>query len=198
MRYIISIVLFLALSGCSLKTTVPASTAYQLSMPQITTMGTEGCREKSVQVSLIQTPTLFKFTQMFYNKASLQQSYYANSVWGESPADRLQTIFVAALSQSGIFKSVVGYESIASYDYLVEIHLYDFMQYFDAENRASVRVNFDLVLVGNENHKVLGKFNFNETLPSETANAFGGVEALNTLVSKGVINTLEWTATECK
>lgn len=196
-HYIIAITLLL-LSGCSLTTTVPSSTQYQISMPEVSKLEVDGCHEKTAKIALLQSPSIFKFTQMFYADANLRQFPYTQSSWSESPAERLQTIFVSGLSTSGLFKSVVGYQSIAAYDYLIEIHVYDFMQYFDTNGNAEVRMSFDVIIIENFNHKVLGKFHFNEKAMSESADALGGVKALNTLVSDSVKDVLKWTAKACQ
>lgn len=197
MKYLALTFFILFLNGCSLTTTVPATTQYHIAMPQVVAMNTSACQKKTVKISLIQSPSIFKFTQMFYADANLRQFAYTQSAWSESPAERLQTIYLTALSQSNLFKSVIGYQSLAAYDYLVEIHLYDFMQYFDDAGHASVRMSFDLVMIEHGDRKVMGTFHFNEILQSESADAIGGVSGLNDLVNKSVETMLIWVQDEC-
>jgi len=198
MRYLLVTVFLLILGGCSLKTTVPAITEYHITMPSsVFTKGAK-CLKNTIKVALIQSPNMFKSTQMFYADARLRQYSYNTSSWSESPTSRLQTIFVSGLSQSQLFGGVVGYQSLASYDYLVELHLYDFMQYLREDGTSYVHMSFDVVIIESDNRVVVSKFHFNETKESDSVDATGGVIALNALVQKSATQALKWTALQCK
>ncbi len=124
----------LLVGGCSLQTAAPSVSEYRIKPVGIEKRESlQSCSAKTVRLSLTLSPDLFKSRQIHYADEELRQYVYTRSRWAESPDRQLRHLLESALAQSGLFASVITYNSQAYNDLLFEPKINNFMQYFESE-----------------------------------------------------------------
>ncbi|MDX1295135.1 MAG: ABC-type transport auxiliary lipoprotein family protein [Sulfurimonadaceae bacterium] len=187
--------------GCSLQmqTTAPAVKEYRMQAVSIKPLASAGsCDEQTMKVSLTLSPDLFKSRQIHYADSSLRQYTYTRARWAESPVRQLRHMFEAALAQSGLYKSVVTYNSQVYNDLYFEPKINNFMQYFKPDGSAYVHVDMELTLMDQDSNRAISTLHINKTLPCGSADASGAVKAFNTIVQESLDQTIGWLHDVCK
>lgn len=191
--------LVLTMSGCSLQTTVPAVNEYRIKPVEIAPYAShDACSEQTLRVSLTLAPDLFKSRQLHYADENFEQYDYTRSRWAESPDRQLRHLFESALAQSGIFGSVITYDSQAYNDLLFEPKLNNFMQYFESDGSAYVHVDMELVLMDQESNRVIATRHIDKRRVTESADAIGAVKGFNAIVHETLNETTGWLDDVCK
>ena len=187
------------LGGCSLQTVTPPVTDYRMTAPEVRPVSdAQGCKEQTLRVSLTLAPDLFKSRQLLYADDAYVQYVYTRSRWAESPDRQLRHLFESTLAQSGLFQSVITYDSQAHNDLLFEPKLNNFMQYFDASGKAYVAMDMELVLMDQDSNRVISNRHIHKTVPTESADAFGAVRAFNAMVHETLHETTGWLHDVCQ
>ena len=188
----------LFLGGCTLQTTVPAVNEYRIKPLQIAPYAAGGCSQETLRVSLTLAPNLFKTRQMHYATEDFSQYDYTRARWAESPDRQLRHLFESVLAQSGIFGSVITYDSQAYNDLLFEPKVNNFMQYFEADGSSYVHVDMELVLMDQESNRVISTRHVDKRRVTESADAMGAVKAFNAVVHETLNETTGWLDDVCK
>jgi ABC-type uncharacterized transport system auxiliary subunit len=193
--------LLLMTGGCSLQmqTTAPAVEEYRMQPVSVEPVISEGsCSEATMKVSLTLSPDLFKSRQIHYADSGLRQYTYTRSRWAESPVRQLRHMLEAAMAQSGLYKSVVTYNSQVYNDLYFEPKINNFMQYFKPDGTAYVHVDMELTLMDQDSSRALSTLHIDKKVACESADAAGAVKAFNTIVQASLDQTIGWLHDVCK
>jgi ABC-type uncharacterized transport system auxiliary subunit len=199
MRFAIAmgIVLFL-LSGCSVTKTVPSKMEYRLLGPKMEPLERSACQHITIKLEPIQSPEILLDKRMYYVLDDIQQHFYTQSLWSQSPNRRIETVIKDALIQSNMFASVLDYRSNAETQWRYEVRLLDAMQYFKTDKESYVRLSMDFVLIKNVGREVVSSKHFELELPSKTLDAKGGVLALTQALQEIIRKSHAWLEYECQ
>ena len=189
MRTTVAVLILILLGGCAVQQTGPAVSEYRLQPLQVERRAPkDACREKTMKVSLTLAPDLFKSLQIHYNRAR----------WAQSPDRQLRHLFESAMEQSGLYKSVVTYNSQAYNDLYFEPKINDFMQYFDADGSSRVHLDMELTLMDQDTNRVLSTLHVEKQAMTGSSDALGAVKAFNALVHETLNETIGWLDDVCE
>jgi ABC-type uncharacterized transport system auxiliary subunit len=182
MRYIYSfLVLFLA--GCSITTTLPPVTEYDVDVtPQQTKV--KVAKHATLKVLMVVDKTKYLQKQMYYKVGSNSEYPYTQTRWAPPPSKLIALAIVQSLRQKGVFSNVVVAKSRAKSDYLLEVSVEDFQQYFTKdETKSWVKLSLHYNLIDLSTSQVVASHTFYAQKDVTQLNAQGGVEALQELLN---------------
>jgi len=130
---------------------------------------------------LVNVPTAspgYDTKKMIYTKQPYELKEFAFNQWVAPPAKMIQPVIVDALSQSGLFKSVVGSPFSGKPDYMLAVQLLTLQQEFTPE---SSQVNFSMrvELIDRNTRKIIKSRVFTVSQMAVANNPHAGVVAAN-------------------
>ena len=192
------IVLVVIISGCSITKTVPSKIEYRLMIPEFTKISSSPCSDITVKLEPIQSSNILLDRRMYYVTNEVEQHYYTESLWSQSPNKMVEQIVKSVMIESQLFASVLDYRSNADTQWRYEIRILDFMQYYRDDMSSYVKLSMDFVLIKNAGREIIASKQLEATLPVETPDAKGGVLALNKATAKIVKESNSWLQSECQ
>ncbi len=189
-------VLFLS-SGCAFKS--KTIDEYKLHLNVVTKPSSaQSCSSKRLKVAEAFSSNSLRTLQMNYVENSFHQYAYTQSQWAQEPNKAITDEVVKYLKSRKIFKSVQKFFSRSKADYLLEIDIEDFMQYFNENaTKSYVHVVIDFSLIDLKTRELISTKTFDATLDAKP-NAQGGVETLNKGLEKVLKESGEWLEEVCK
>lgn len=199
MRYIILSLLVVFLSGC-VTTKVPAKSEYRVNTQiEIKKSDAKNCKDKSLKVAQAFSSGDFMSHNMMYALGDAKQYAYTESLWAQNPNNVITSKFLQLIRETELFKSVQTSKSRSRNDFILEIDIEDFMQYFNAESTHSyANVSISLTLIDLQSNKVFATNTFTEKVDVNTLNAEGGVRGLTEALSHILKDTNRWMSEVCK
>ncbi|WP_294956336.1 ABC-type transport auxiliary lipoprotein family protein [Sulfurovum sp.] len=190
MRYIMLVLSFLLLSGCSFKE-APVMKVYSLLIPHVSPVSGGEYRNKILKVSY---PVGLgeKLTDgMLYSYSLSDSGEYLNSRWSNNIGRLLQGSMIQILSQSRLFKVVVPYTSNIEENLRLESTIFDFSHHVRGKDSYAV-VSIQFTLTNAETGKLLKakRFSYRENTP--TTDAKGYAEATNRIMVKLSRDLVRW------
>lgn len=159
----------------------------------------KGCSDKSIKIAQSFSPTYLMSNKMSYAQGDSKQYIYSMSQWSNSPNREINDEYLRLLRASKLFKSVQISKSRSDSDILMEIHIEDFMQYFDKDESSShVNAVITISLIDLQTNKVLSSKTFESKVDTDSLDANGGVKSLNIALSKILFESNEWLIEVCK
>jgi len=195
---LISIIIIFILSGC---TTVKLSiTEYKIVVdsPNIKS-NVDGCRDKSLKISQAFSSNSLMSLKMDYAQDKSKIFSYSQAHWSESPNHSITMNLLKEIRDSGFFKNVQISKSISRNNWILEINIEDFLQYYSEDLKKSfAKVAINLTLIDSKNNTIIATKTFVSKVDVKTLNADGGVEALSSAFSNILTQNLEWLNEVCK
>ncbi len=188
----------LLLSGCGVKSSPPVD-EYTIK-PKLSLNSTKEtkCRQKEIKVLSPFAPYKFTTNDLHYIVLQYEEGRFNRSAWSESVASSVYNEIVDTLRKSALFKSVQNYSSVAKHDYLLEIQINDFMQYFSKDLKSSYAVvDITLTLVDRQEYRVIAQKNFVKRAEVSRLDAKGGIEVLNALFAQTLEEMVVWLEGVC-
>ncbi|MDF1875528.1 membrane integrity-associated transporter subunit PqiC [Sulfurimonas sp. SAG-AH-194-I05] len=199
MYYIFSFIIPLLFSGC-IVTKIPQKTEYKLSSSiTINDTETNRCKEKSLKIANAFSVASLLTRNMKYSIGSSKQYTYSKSKWSLSPNRAITASLLTLIRDSQIFKNVQIAKSRSRSDYIMEINIEDFMQYFNensSSSHAKIRMNITLVEV--RTRKVFASETFSSHVDIKELNANGGVQGLSQALDNILSQSNNWLIKVCK
>jgi ABC-type uncharacterized transport system auxiliary subunit len=191
----------LALSGCSVLGghNAPPPKQYTLSPPLVP----GGKKTPSqhfpaiLRVASPSAPGWLNKSNMYYRLAYEQQSRigaYARSSWLQPPPEMIEQALQQHLTQSQLFKAVIGPDSSGAAELELRVHIANFLQRFMSPNDSDGLFDAYATLVNLASNRVLGQKEFRYHIATPTADAQGGVQALGTASGKFTAAVTQWVA----
>lgn len=125
----------------------------------------------------------FDTTDMVYTRGGYELDRFAVNRWVDTPPRMLAPLVVRALEQTGGFRAVVQAPAAAPADYRLDTEIVRVVQNFSATpSRSEVVVRAQLTDL--RTRRVVATHVFEETEPSSSDNAAGGVAAANAALAR--------------
>jgi ABC-type uncharacterized transport system auxiliary subunit len=184
----------LLLTGCSVTTTLPPVTQYDIEVSSaqksVQTRGT-----KTVKVVMVVDKTQFLEKKMYYKVGTNSQYTYTQSRWATPPSKAIALAVVKSLREQKIFANVLLEQSRAKSEYLLEVSVEDFEQYFSEDEKKSwAKVVLHYNLIDLKNSRVVASHTFFAKQDVQQLNALGGVKTLEVLLTQVVQKSGDWLA----
>lgn len=198
MKFILVIITIFLLAGCS--TTKPPITEYRITTDSLTTKSSaDGCRDKSLKISQAFSSSSLMSLKMDYGHEKSKIYSYSQAQWNESPNYTVTMKLLNYIRASTLFKNTQTTRSRSSYDLILETNIEDFIQYYSDDLKDSfVNIVISLTLIEAKTSSVLATKTFTSKVKTDTADAFGGVKALNSALSDILTQNIEWLSGVCK
>ncbi len=182
--------LILILGGCSVK--VPSVTNYKIKADiKDRDIVANGCKNYSIKISKPFSPNYLGLKDMFYVVDGKKQLSYNQSMWALSPKEMVLGEFEKMLKNSDLYGAVVDYKSRANSDFVVEISIDEFMQYYSKKlDKSYVSVSIGISLLDNSTSKIISSKSFKYKVDTSVLSADGGVDALGMALGK-VLDEIE-------
>ncbi len=148
-----------------------------------------------LQIDRIMVPTWLRSTNMYYQlgyRHDARISAYGRSDWVAPPATLLEHVVESAISSGGRWRAVVGPGGTAHADVGLRIRLDQFSQYFAQPGHSSGVIEASATLVDNHDDSVIAQKHFRIKAPAPTADAAGGVKALNRASQRFAARLQDW------
>jgi ABC-type uncharacterized transport system auxiliary subunit len=174
-------------------------TEYRIEPPLKESPALHSCGDKSITIGKVFTSSTLMTKQMRYAENNYKEFSYLESEWANSPSKSISKALLNSIREAKIFSSVNSYRSRARNDLLLEANIDSFMQYYDEKKSSSyVKVALSLSLVDVKNVKALESTYIEKIVQSDSLNAEGGVNALNSALSEVLVATNLWLSEVCK
>lgn len=197
MRYIL-IAAAIFLSGCvTLKTPI---TEYRLEVAHEGVKSlSKGCKEKSLKIMETFSPNSLMTLSMEYAEAEGRVFAYNLSRWQESPKDAVAMEILKDIRASEIFGSVDTAKSRSKSNYILETNLEEFLQFFSKDMKSSYAdVVISFSLIDTKTNGVISHKTLSARVETKSADAKGGVEALNSALAKVLKENRVWLEEVCR
>ena len=198
MKLIISILLILTFYGCSLTTKVPSVQNYRLTAPQIGEVDLSVCKDLTLEVSSPEANNLFHSFDMYYVENGIKEGSFTKSRYSVPPAESVFSILNETLSEVGMFKGIVSYNTKAKSDLILYTTIIDFMQYYNEDESSYSKVSMNFVLLDSTTKIVKDTVKKTIIVKFEKNNAFDGFIALNKANHKVIQELVVWLNNSCK
>lgn len=189
----------LALGGCgaaSRQNVVPRH--YTLGSPAPAVSQPSPHRGSAIlRIARIEMPAWLQGTGLYYRLAYRNSDVvaaYANSDWAAPPAGMLEQRLRGALAGDG-WRAVVVPDSAAQADFTLHVSLDDFSQVFTSPGESFGVLDAAATLVG-ANDAVIAQRHFRFRIAAPTADAAGGVEALDVASRDFARQLRDWLAAQ--
>ncbi|WP_304546080.1 ABC-type transport auxiliary lipoprotein family protein [Sulfurimonas microaerophilic] len=187
---LLAIAVFL-FSGCSV--TYPSVTDYRIDPQVELPVKQNRCKKHSIKVSPIFSNVSLSSTAMRYSVGRYKEYSFTQSAWSDSPSRMIANKLVNVLDDSALFDGVYGYKSSKSGDLVLEMSINEFIQSFnEAGDRSDAKIDISFNLIEKKSGKLIASKNFFKVMKTKTADAEGGVEALNILLGEVLEDTVVW------
>ena len=179
-------------SGCTL--TQPFVSEYRINA-QVKSKASDAkkCSQKSIKVAQSFSTSALASSKMNYAKGAHKQFAYTQSEWADAPNRAINAQIVKLLRETKLYKSVQTSKSRSASEFIVEINIEDFMQYFNEDETESyANVLVSLTLLETASNKVIATQTFASKMKSQTLDANGGVNALNSALEDVLAQMNVW------
>ena len=199
MKRIIMTIGLLLISGCSLQNNVPPVTTYRMDIkPDIDRYTSTGCQEKIIRVTHFEGTSLLRHQSIYYADESSKQYSYTKARWIESPDRQLLHQFQRSISESGLFKGVIPYKSLARNDWLLESNVHEFIQVIKNDGTSEVSLRMDLAFIDQFTRRVMATKKIALLQTGTAPDVNGAVHAFEVLSAKALKQTNIWLNEECR
>ncbi|MDB2562792.1 ABC-type transport auxiliary lipoprotein family protein [Sulfurimonas sp.] len=199
MKYLAISLFIILLSGC-VTTKVPAKSEYRISTDVVAMQTTSNvCKSKSLKIAQAFSSGILMSNHMMYAIGNSKQYAYAESLWAENPNTVVTSKVLKLIRETKVFKSVQVSKSRSRNDFILEINIEDFMQYFDeASLHSHASISITLTLVDIKSNRVIATKTLNSKVDVKELNAEGGVKGLQMALSNILEDTNTWISGVCK
>lgn len=122
---------------------------------------------------------------------------YTQSAWADTPAELVADNLGQSLTARHLFSAVLGGDASGRSILALQLELADFSQHFSSPKKSSGRIAITATLLNTHSGQVIAQHSFAKAVPTSTADAKGGVQALtkadhqlNAAIAQWLTNTL--------
>jgi len=136
----------------------------------------------TLRIARITAPPWLQGTALYYRldyRHDDRIATYAQSDWASPPARLLEQIIRNAIARNGAWRVVTGPEGPGRTDFSLHIGLDDFSQAFASPGQSRGVLDATATLVDNRNGNAIAQKSFHVAVAAPSADAQGGVKALN-------------------
>ena len=195
---IITIAIFL-LSGCT--TIKPSITEYKITANslEVKKNSVEGCKNKSIKIAQAFSSGSLMLLKMDYAQGKNKIFSYSQAQWNESPNHSITNEILKNIRASKLFKNTQISKSRSKNSLILEINIEDFLQYYSQDLKDSfANIVISLTLIDSKTDAIVATETFFSNVKTNTLDAHGGVEALNSALSDILTQNIEWINGVCQ
>ena len=195
---LIALSMFL-MSGCiAVKPTITEYKINTESIKRVPIIANE-CKDKTLRISQAFSQSSLMSHKMCYTEFQNRVYSYTQSQWQETPNNFLTQELLKNMRDSNLFKTVLSSKSRSKSDLILESSIDEFMQYYsDDAKKLHVDVAITLTLIDAKDATVKSTQTFTSKLDAKTADAAGGVEAINRALEEIFSKNIEWIEGVCR
>jgi ABC-type uncharacterized transport system auxiliary subunit len=193
----LALIMGMLLAGCSLTREAPPVQGYRLGYDAVPPATSAYCSDRVLRIALIQAPARMQGTAIFYAGEQNRMYRYTRASWEQPPSDALQQIGEKSLIESGLFKAIVPYKSLAKNDWLLELRLEKMLQQIDAGGEGDTEFMMYGVLVDQYSRKVIAQKRFRYADHNDEANVQSAVDAWSREVQAFQHDLIAWLKGAC-
>lgn len=157
------------------------------------------CLDKSLKIAQSFSTTAMMSVKMNYAQGVNKQYAYSESQWTDSPNRAINAEILKLIRDTNLFKSVQTSKSRSQSDFILEINIEDFMQYFNEDSTHSyANAVVSLSLLESATNRVIVAKTFKSRVDTKSLDASGGVEALNIALENILEEINKWLIGVCK
>lgn len=171
-----SILILFLTSGCSFQTQ-SIKTFTVLSTISGSTFDSK--IDKTLKIASPISPSSLSTKAIHYIRESNQAGNYLYSTWSDTPSSMIENTLFDQLQHNNLFKSIAPSVSLANSDYLLESNLLHFEHTIKNDGNSVGIIDITYRLIDNNTKKMIGTKRFIAVTPATSADAYGGVKALN-------------------
>ena len=193
-------ILFLSLIflGCSLQTTVPASSKYTLNAKVEVKATTESrFKEKVLRVGQMESSALLGGRSIYYEVENGRSYSYTKARWLESVPQQLSNLIMISVTKTEIFKDVIPFRSLAKNDLILETSLYTFTQTIHEDGSSTLNVAMKVRLVEQYSRKIIANKLFELKKEGVSGDSEGATNGYNELSAQLVLEINSWLQESC-
>jgi len=196
MRVVVSSLVLLFFMACS--TTYPAVTYYRVTTLH-KSLQKGVCKKDSIKVAQSLLPSSLMSKKMRYVVGEYEEGTFHQSAWAEELNRAISDAIVTSLRDANLFATVTSYKSTAVTEYRLESSVAEFTQHFSRDEKHSfVKLDITFMLVDNATSKVIATKHIVKEFPTQSADAKGGVRALNSALQESLREMQIWLEKSCK
>lgn len=189
----------LFIGGCSLQTTVPPTSKYNLNTDNVVkVIANSKFNEQVIRMGVIEGSALLSGTNIYYTSDNGQSYSYTKARWNEGVSKQLGTLMMRSITKTTIFKDVVPLRSLAKNELIFEMNIYDFSQQIHADGSTTLHLSVKLRVIEQYSRKIIATKLFDMEQKEKEGNVEGAVKGYNKLVSQLLRETNNWLEESCK
>ena len=198
MRYLVVSLIAILFVGCT--TVTPPKTEFRIN-PTISVvhLTSKECKTSSLKIAQAFSSSELMSQDMNYGLGDFKQYVYSKSKWSVAPNKVITAKYLELLRETKLFNSVQVSKSRSNSDYILEINIEDFMQYFNEDSSKSyVVVTISLSLIETKANVTYATKTFSTKIDVDSLDAKGGVESLNNALGNILSRSSEWLGEVCR
>ena len=198
MKIVLGSFLLFFLTACS--TTYPAVTQYRIEAENLQkSSSVNACKKHSLKVAQAFVRSSLMSKKMKYVVGTYQEGTFNQSEWAEDLNRAITDAIVSSLRDANLFETVTSYKSTSVAEYTLESSVSEFTQHFSEDEKSSfVKLDIAFMLVDNASGKALATKRIVKEMSTKSADAKGGVAALNSLLQKSLREMQTWIVKSCQ
>jgi cholesterol transport system auxiliary component len=185
------ITIIVLLTGCS---AIRPSTHEYTILPSYTSMSEVANNSIKATLKLSSTRSIASLssTQFYYLKEASHIDAYLYSKWSDTPSSMIDRCVYSSLQNEHLFESLIPSTSNATADLILESDLNAFYHRFHNDASSEGLIDITYRLIDPKTKKIIASKRFILTEPSPSADAKGGVIALNNATQALSRQCLSW------
>ena len=187
--------LSLIISGCSLQTSVPASSKYLLNVNVASKpVAKSSFSDKVIRIGQMESSAILNTRSIYYSVDEGRSYSYTKARWMETVPKQLTNLMMLSLTKTAIFKDVIPFRSLAKNDLILESSLYTFTQTIHEDGTSTLQIAMKVRLVEQYSRKIIASklFEFKEDgVSGDSKGAITGYSRIATKLLKDVNIWLE-------
>lgn len=185
--------------GCSIRN-VPAVNEFTLTgKNEGFQTSANNCKDKSIKILDPFASNKYSINDLYYVILPYEENRYIQSAWVEPVSTMLYNEILKAVRESRLFGYVSNYSSLSRGEYLLEIEINDFKQYFMPDKKRSYVVSdITFTLIKSNGLKPIAQQEVYKKIKTDSLNAIGGVEALNRAQQETIEKMIKWLDRTCQ
>lgn len=187
----------LGIAGCAAGTRAVFPQRYTLraAAPTVQQSRTAPAGTATLAIARIAAPAWLQGTDIHYRlqyRHADTVAAYADSVWAAPPPQMLARGLQSQLAASGAWRAVVGIDAGATTTYRLQVRLDDFTQVFTRPGQSHAALDATVTLIAGADDAAVAQTRIRLMVPAASANAAGGVAALNTASAEFATQVQAW------
>jgi cholesterol transport system auxiliary component len=170
-------------SGCTLFSPIKIDTAKNVLDDVPLDLPSEKTQSATLLVLVPEATPVYATTQMAYTTQPYQIAYFSQNEWAETPAQMIQPLIVAALSNTHYFSEVVASPHFGRHTFVLRSEILELKQDFTSEP-AMLQLAIRFHLSCEATNQVIATKELSVREPMRERNPHGGVVAANEAMAK--------------